>query len=303
VTVGVVVIVLLLGAVRLSAQAPPRPAADPAQAGVPDIGDLTRLMQMMMQMQNQQLQQMMNQQAAQLGGGRGFGSASATETRLGALIQAPPDALTEQLDLPAGQGQVVTKVNPGEPAERAGVQAHDILLELDGKPVSSDPATFARSVADIKAKVPVDVLVLRKGAKKKLAGLTLAEAPLEEAGGLGGFPQLPPLPGRGFGPRGLNIPHGPVGGLPGNGAGALGGQNALGGGTFSVSLEQDGVTIDVAGTTDNGVATVTDITITDGGKPRHFPSVDKVPEEYRDKVKALIDRATKLRAGANAANP
>jgi hypothetical protein len=302
VTAGAVAAILLLGAVRLSAQAPPRPAADPAQPVIPDAADLTRLMQFMLQMQQQQMNDLMKMNAAQLNGLRGFGPASAPEARLGAVLEPPADALVEQLDLPAGQGQTVTKVTPGEPADRAGVQPHDILLELDGKPVPSDPTALARFVADIKAKVPVEAVVLRKGAKKKLPGLTLAEAPAGDAGGAGGFPQLPALPGRGFGPRGLGLPHGPLG-LPGNGVAGFGGLNANGGGTFTASVQQDGVTIDVDGTVDNGVATVNDITITDGDKPRHFTTVDKVPEEYREKVRALIDKITKGRAGANAAKP
>ena len=300
VTAGAVAAVLLLGAVRLSAQAP-RPAADPAPADFPDAGDLQRLMQFMLQMQQQQMQQLMNMHAAQFpAGGRAFGRTSAAEARLGAQLESPGDALVEQLDLPVGQGQLVTKVTPGEPADRAGVLPHDILLELDGKAVPSDLAAFARSVADIKAKVPVDALVLRKGAKKKLAGLTLPEAPATLPGA-GGFGQFPAMPGGGFGPRGLGVPHGPLG--PGNGLPGFGAQNPNGAGTFTASSQQDGVTIDVDGTIDNGAATVNDITITDGGKPRHFTSVDKVPEEYREKVRALIDKATKGRAGANAANP
>jgi hypothetical protein len=282
---------LLLGAARLSAQAPrPRqdqPAKEKDAPDFPDAGDLQRLMQMMMQMM-MQMQQLMNMHAAQLPAARrGFGMASAAETRLGVQLESPSDALVEQLDLPARQGQVITKVTPGDPADRAGVQVYDILLELDGKPVPSDPAAFVRFVGEIKAKVPVDALVLRKGAKKKLAGLTLSEAPAASPGG--------------FGPRGPGVPHGPLGfgnGLPGFGA-----LNPNVPSTFTASSQQDGVTIDVEGSVDNGTVSVTDITISDGGKPRHFTSVDKVPEEYRDKVQALIDKVTKGRAGANAANP
>jgi hypothetical protein len=286
VTAGAVTAILLLGAGHLSAQAP-RPAADPAPDDLAEVQELHRLLQSLLQMREQQMQQVLNMHAAQLGTVRGFGKTSAAEFRLGARLEPPGDALVEQLDLPAGQGQTVTKVTPGEPADRAGVQPHDILLEVDGNPVPSDPTALTRFVADIKAKVPVDVVVLHKGAKKKLPGLTLAEAPAAGAGN---------------GPRGLGLAHGPLG-LPGNGAAGVGGPNAKGGGTFTASVQQDGVSIDVDGTVDNGAATVTDITITDGDKPRHFTSVDKVPEEYREKVRGLIDKATRRRAGASAAKP
>ena len=294
VTAVLVVAVLLLGGLRLSAQAP-RPAADAPQAAVPDPADLQRLMQLMLQMQQQQMQQLMNMPLPPLPGARrGLSAAWAAEARLGVQVEPPGEALVEQLDLPARQGQVVTKVTPGDPADRAGVQAYDILLEVDGKAVSGDPVEFARSVAEIKAKAPVDVLVLRKGAKKKLTGLTLGEAPAAPPAAAGGFPQFPAMPGGGFGPRGLGLPHGLLG--PGFGAANVPA-------TFTATSQQDGVTIDVEGTIENGVVTVTDITVTDGGKPRHFTGVDKVPEEYREKVRTLIDRVTRGRAGANAANP
>jgi hypothetical protein len=300
---------LLAGAARLSAQAPragDQPGKDaPGQApqfpqagaGFPDPADLQRLMQMMMQMQQQQMQQLMNMPLPPLPGARrGLSPAWAAEARLGVQLEAPAEALIEQLDLPVGQGQVVTRVIPGDPAARAGVLPNDILLELDGKAVPSDPAALARAVEGIKSKVPVDALVLRKGAKKKLAGLALSDAPAAPpaAGGGGALPPLPPLPGGGFGPRGLGVPHGPLGA-------GLGAANVPA--TFTISSQQGDLTIEIEGTVDNGTVTVNDITVTDGGKPRYFSSVDKVPEEYRERVQTLIDRAGKGRAGANAANP
>ncbi len=96
-------------------------------------------------------------------------------SRLGARLEKPSDTLIEQLDLPRGQGQVVEQLNDDSPAAKAGLKAHDILLELDGKPVSSDAREFAKQLGDIKTDKPVDAVVLRKGKKETVKNLALPE--------------------------------------------------------------------------------------------------------------------------------
>src|SRR5205823_1383109 len=93
------------------------------------------------------------------------------------------------------------------------LKAHDVLLEVDGKPVSSDPAEFVKALESVKANTPVDVVVLRKGKKETLKGLSLPEkaAALDLA-----VPALPPLnvaPPAVAGVPGFAI----VGGAPGAG--------------------------------------------------------------------------------------
>jgi hypothetical protein len=298
-TAAAVAVVLLLGALRLSAQAvrqAPAPPAGPAQTAVqfrpnpaapafPDPADMQRLLQQMMDLQQQQLRDLMNQRGGAL---RLPGSPAtrAVEARLGAELEPPGDALVEQLDLPAGQGQVLTRVTPGGAAARAGLQAYDLLLEVDGKQVPSDPAGWARAVAEIKPNTPVDFVVLRKGARKKLKGLSLPEAPA-----------APPAPGAGFGPRGGGLPFGPRG--PGMFRPGFGLGNPNGSGAFNVRSEQGDVTIEVDGSIDDGVASVTDVTIREGGADKHYPSLEKVPAEYREKVRGLVERVTKQRAAPN----
>jgi len=181
---------------------PPQPE-QPAVPGFPNPPDLQALLKSMMQMQQQQLQQQMEQlrkmQAAQLPGGvPGFGNfgnpvgPARAETRLGVAVETPIEALVDQLDLPRGQGQVVTQVTFGGAAAKAGMQSSDILLELNGKPVTSERAEFLKAVEDLPTNTPVNALVLRKGAKKELKALTLPEMPAAAPGAAGGF--APPFP-------------------------------------------------------------------------------------------------------------
>ena len=76
--------------------------------------------------------------------------------RLGAVVEKPSETLVEQLDLPADQGLVVDEVAPDSAAAKAGVKPHDILLELDGKPVPSDANEFRKTLDGVKADKPVD---------------------------------------------------------------------------------------------------------------------------------------------------
>jgi hypothetical protein len=118
-----------------------------------------------------------NQQLAQGGFDGNVGDPGYVSQRLGVQVKPATDDLAEQLDLPNGQGEVVVSVTPNSSAAQAGVQASDILLELNGKPVSRTPAEFARALEGIKSDVPVNALVLRKGQKKEIKGLVLRDAP------------------------------------------------------------------------------------------------------------------------------
>jgi serine protease Do len=56
---------------------------------------------------------------------------------IGAAVQTITPALAAGLDLPLSQGLIVSDVNPGSPAESAGLKIADIVLTLNGKPVTS----------------------------------------------------------------------------------------------------------------------------------------------------------------------
>jgi C-terminal processing protease CtpA/Prc len=55
-----------------------------------------------------------------------------TEYFLGVSVVGPNETVRAQLGLPDGQGVVVTEVEGGSPAEKAGIKKHDIIMELRG---------------------------------------------------------------------------------------------------------------------------------------------------------------------------
>lgn len=209
--------------------------------------------------------------------------------RLGVLVQKPGTTLAEQLDLPKGQGLAVEEVHADSAAAKAGLKAHDILLELNGKPVPDDVYEFARMVRDIKAKTPVDAVVLRRGKKETVKGLSLPEAkPQPELPGVLTVPNLPPAV---FPPPAVPFPPGGLGGLfTGNGVMTT---TFRSNDRFTTRHQEGSLVITVTGTVTDGTAKLGEINVQDGTESHKYESVDKVPERYKDKVKSLIEMSAK----------
>jgi beta-lactamase regulating signal transducer with metallopeptidase domain len=118
------------------------------------------------------------------------------EGRMGVLVKVPESTLANQLDLPKGQGLVLEDVGANSAAAKAGLKPHDILLELNGKPVPNNPEDFIKQLGEIKPDTPVKVVVLRKGKKETIKGLSLPEAkqPVRPVKRPGLFPEIPVPP-------------------------------------------------------------------------------------------------------------
>jgi beta-lactamase regulating signal transducer with metallopeptidase domain len=188
------------------------------------------------------------------------------EPRLGVRVDKPSETLVDQLDLPKGQGLIVEDVVHDSAAAKAGLKKHDILLELDGKPVPNDAQEFARIVKDLKADTKVDAVVLRKTRKETVKGLTLPKMP------------EPPAPPR-------------FGGLGGAG---LSGNTTIkrSNDAFSARNQQGDLTVEVTGTIEDGKAKVDQVKITESNRASTYASLDKVPEKHRDLVNNLVEAAS-----------
>ena len=83
------------------------------------------------------------------------------EYYIGVGLEPIEDALRTQLGLSAGQGVVITDVVKGSAAEKAGLQKHDLALELGGKPVGT-PEALAHQVQENRD-TPSSLKLLRAG--------------------------------------------------------------------------------------------------------------------------------------------
>ncbi len=94
---------------------------------------------------------------------------------LGVQIQEVNDELAESFDLPDMDGALVSDVFPDTPAEKAGLQAGDFIVAVDGKKVRNVNELRNR-VAAIEPGTKVDMDVYREGSKKTLP-VTIARQP------------------------------------------------------------------------------------------------------------------------------
>ncbi len=221
--------------------------------------------------------------------------------RLGVQVSKPSDALVDQLDLPKDQGQVIEQVIPDSAAAKAGLKRHDVLLELNGKAVPADFPEFVKEVAEIKADAKVDAVVLRKGKKETVKGITLPAAnpggPVAgfgfPGGQPGGFAPLPALPQ--LAPLGNKfIPQPPQFGRNFQ----PGGNNVMTtmfrtNDRFTTRHEEGSLIITVTGKVADGKTKLNEIQVQDGQVVHNYESVDKVPDQYQDKVKNLVEMSEK----------
>jgi serine protease Do len=93
--------------------------------------------------------------------------------RIGVQIGPVSKDVAESIGLGKPQGALVSGVEPGSPAEKAGVEAGDIVVKFDGKAIDKF-SDLPRMVGNTKPGSKSTVTVFRRGATKDLS-LTIAE--------------------------------------------------------------------------------------------------------------------------------
>ncbi len=86
---------------------------------------------------------------------------------LGVVIQGITSELAAEFDLEEEKGALVSRVLSGGPADKADMQVGDVIIEFDGAPIVVWK-DLPRAVAGTPVDKQVEVLVVRKGKKKKL---------------------------------------------------------------------------------------------------------------------------------------
>jgi serine protease Do len=87
-----------------------------------------------------------------------------TEYYIGVAVSAPSDALRAHLGIE--RGLVATEVVKDSPAEKAGVKVHDVLVEIDGKPLDRTE-TLVQQVQAARDKA-MELKLLRAGKERTL---------------------------------------------------------------------------------------------------------------------------------------
>ena len=104
---------------------------------------------------------------------RQFGRVS--RGRIGVVIQEVSKELAESFGLSRPQGALVNAVEKGSPAEKAGVEAGDIITKFDGKPVSTS-SELPRIVGGTKPGSKASIELWRNGNSRDVT-VTVGELP------------------------------------------------------------------------------------------------------------------------------
>jgi beta-lactamase regulating signal transducer with metallopeptidase domain len=194
---------------------------------------------------------------------------------LGVGVEKPSGALADQLNLPRGQGLIVTSVKPNSPAAKAGLKVNDVLLKLAGVAVPGEPKEFDRVVDRIKGGEAVSATVLRKGKEETIGGIKL-----DQGGMQFGIPQS----SREKAAPGQQAPLRVAGGK-----GGVMTTLTRNGDRFTARYQEGSLSINLTGTVAGGKARASEIAIQDGRQDHRYQSVEQVPARYRDKVNHLLE--------------
>ncbi|GAB1232145.1 DegQ family serine endoprotease [Ferrigenium sp. UT4] len=102
-----------------------------------------------------------------------------TRGRIGVSIQEMTRELADSFGLAKAEGALISGVERGGPADKAGVRASDVILKFDGKAIASS-SDLPRIVAATKPGSEVGVLLWRKGSTLKV---TLVVGEIQDAAG------------------------------------------------------------------------------------------------------------------------
>ena len=101
-----------------------------------------------------------------------------TRGRIGVQIEQVSKEVAESIGLGKPQGALVRGVESGAPAEKAGIEAGDIITRFDGKQIEKS-SDLPRLVGNVKPGTRAVVTVFRRGASKDLT-VVIAEVEPEK---------------------------------------------------------------------------------------------------------------------------
>lgn len=198
--------------------------------------------------------------------------------RLGIAADPLPAAEAKSLGLGKDTGLVVTDVKANSPAAKAGLKKGDVLAEVGGKPVPSDPAALGEFLNGLPQAEALPAVAYRDLFKTKLTVGPLDPAP-RVAGKVAGKLDNPPM-GRN------KLDNAPASEGTTNFS-AFATEYTQDG--FQMFASGEGLRYDIRGRFRNGKAIPTAIKITDDGKVvAEVASLDKVPAGHRKAVDFML---------------
>ena len=115
-----------------------------------------------------------------------------TRGRIGVQIESVSKEIAESIGLGKAQGALVRGVETGAPAEKAGIEAGDVIVKFDGKPIEKS-TDLPRMVGNIKPGTRSVVTVFRRGQMRDF-NVVIAEVEAEKPARKASVPEIKPQP-------------------------------------------------------------------------------------------------------------
>jgi serine protease Do len=97
---------------------------------------------------------------------------------IGVSLQSLDADIAESLGIPKNEGELIRAVTPGGPAARAGIQQGDVVVAVNGQPVTPDQSlAYLVSQQPVGSRVPITLV--REGQRRTVT-VTVGERPSEE---------------------------------------------------------------------------------------------------------------------------
>jgi serine protease Do len=96
-----------------------------------------------------------------------------TRGRIGVQIEQVTKELAESIGLGKAEGALINRIEPGAPADKAGLEAGDVIIKIDGKPIEKS-SDLPRLVGNTKPGTKSKLTIFRRGATKELS-IVIAE--------------------------------------------------------------------------------------------------------------------------------
>ncbi|MEA3004413.1 MAG: serine protease Do [Sphingomonadales bacterium] len=97
---------------------------------------------------------------------------------IGVSLQTLDEDIADSLGLPKNQGELIRGVTPGGPAARAGIQQGDVVVEVNGKPVTPDQSlAYLVSQQPVGSRIPITLV---RGGQRQTVTVTVGERPSED---------------------------------------------------------------------------------------------------------------------------
>jgi len=96
-----------------------------------------------------------------------------TRGRIGVQIEQVTKELAESIGLGKAQGALINRIEPGAPADKAGLEPGDVIIKIDGKPIEKS-SDLPRLVGNTKPGTKSNLTIFRRGATKDLS-IVIAE--------------------------------------------------------------------------------------------------------------------------------